>query len=118
MKLAVNNIILDFDSTIVGIETLEVMIELSLVGRKDRKDIMFRIKEITDNAMNGNLPVEESFKLRFAELPIERSTVDEVVEIAKKNICKTLLKNIAFFRKKNLYIVSNGFHEIIFPVAD
>jgi D-3-phosphoglycerate dehydrogenase len=114
----VDNIILDFDSTIVGIETLEVMIELSLAGREDRSTIMTHIKEITDKAMNGTIPLEESFDLRFAELPIERSIIDEVIDLSKKTISASLLKNILLLRKKNLRIVSSGFHEIIEPIAE
>src|SRR3989338_3119311 len=94
------------------------MIELSLNGRQDRTEIMTRIKAITDKAMNGNLPIEDSFKLRFAELPIQKSIVTEVASRAKRTISQSLIKNRNFFREKNTFIVSNGFCEIIFPVAD
>ncbi len=117
-KIKIDNLILDFDSTIVGLETLEVMVELSLADRKDSKQIMARIKDITEKAMNGTIPIEDSLRLRFSELPIAQSILDEVIIAAKETISKTLIQNIDFFRKKNLFIVSNGFCEIINPVAE
>jgi D-3-phosphoglycerate dehydrogenase len=119
MKTVDTTYIFDFDRTIVSVETLDVLAEVSLQGNEKKEELLGRIKDITEQGMNGSLSFGESLKKRFALLSPSESDIKKVSVSLKKHITPSILRNKKFFKKNahNIYIVSGGFAECIIPIA-
>ncbi|MBS1513947.1 MAG: phosphoglycerate dehydrogenase [Bacteroidetes bacterium] len=109
----------DFDSTFTNSEALELLAAISLEGRKDKEKILAEIKSITDKAMEGKLNFSTALKQRIKLLNANRNHLDTLIKILKKNISVSVKRNKEFFKKNNsnIYIISGGFKEFIFPVV-
>ncbi len=105
--------IFDFDSTLVSIETLDFLIANSAKEQKEE------IEKITNLAMGGKLSFADSLRLRFAAIKLMRSDIDGL----KNSICNYITPGFVEAMKQlnkraEIYIISGGFLEIIYPVAD
>lgn len=104
----------DFDSTLINAETLDL-----IASNKNLKDIEIeKIKEITNQAMNGEISFNKALNERLKILKINQNDVFEFKNQIHTKINKSILDNISFFSKNNCFIISGGFREIIQPVAD
>jgi len=105
--------IFDFDSTLVAIETLDFLIAKSAKGQASE------IEKITQMAMNGKMTFADSLRSRFADINLTKSDIEKL----KSEICNYITEGFVdgFAKLKNefdFYIISGGFLEIIYPVAD
>lgn len=105
--------IFDFDSTLVSIETLDFLIAKSAKGQASE------IEKITQMAMNGKMTFADSLRSRFVNINLTKSDIEKL----KSEICNYLTKGFTegFAQLKSefdFYIISGGFLEIIYPVAD
>ena len=114
------NLIIDFDSTFVKVETLDVLSKISLRNNPNKKHIINEITSITDDAMNGRITFDIALSKRIKMLQAKKSDIDNVISLIQGSISTSFIKNKEFFIKnsKNCYIVSGGFKEIIFPVVN
>ena len=104
----------DFDSTLINTETLDL-----IASNKNLKDFEIeKIKEITNQAMNGEISFNKALNERLKILKINQNDVFEIKNQIHAKINKSILDNISFFSKNNCFIISGGFREIIQPVAD
>ena len=108
-----NCAIFDFDSTLVSIETLDFLIA------KTSKNQANEIEKITQAAMSGKMTFADSLRTRFANINFTKFEVEEL----KSEICNYLTEGFAFGLNQlktdfDFYIISGGFLEIIYPVAD
>lgn len=62
------NFIIDFDSTFVKIESLDLLASIALNGRPDQEERVSKISSITDQGMNGDISFSESLSSRLALL--------------------------------------------------
>lgn len=69
--------------------------------------------------MEGKIDFPTSLKNRLALFKPNVDDVSQLVEFLKKNITPSIKRNEEFFRKyaKQIYIISGGFLEYIFPVV-
>jgi D-3-phosphoglycerate dehydrogenase len=113
------NLIFDFDSTIVQGESLEHLADISLNGAKDKRYILNQIKEITDLGMSGKIPFKTSLQERLNFFRPKKQHIKELISLLKKSITPSVLKNKDFFKihRNNIYIISGGFIDYIFPVV-
>jgi len=111
--------VIDFDSTFTKVEALDVLGELSLVGRPDRDDALNQIKTITDRGMAGELSFTESLELRLKLLRAHRDQLPALIEALMGKISDSFQRNRDFLVENadHIYIVSNGFREFIVPVV-
>ena len=111
--------IIDFDSTFTKVEALDVLGEISLMGRPDRDDVLHRIKTITDRGMAGELSFTESLTLRLGLLKAHRDQLPALVETLMGKISDSFQRNKAFLTENadHIYIISNGFREFIVPIV-
>jgi len=112
------SLIIDFDSTIINLETLEFLGSISLQGNNQKDNIIQKISYYTDLAMNGDITFQESLEIRLKLMKLHKKHINESIKVLDNKIDKSFLKNINFF-KKNIdctYIVSGGFKSIIEPV--
>jgi len=112
--------ILDFDSTIVQAEGLDILAGVVLAGHTDRDAILAEIKEITRQGMEGELSFDSSLKKRLALIPATKKDILKTAEILKSKISPSVKRNKKFFStfKNTVYIVSGGFQEYIHPIAE
>jgi D-3-phosphoglycerate dehydrogenase len=114
-------LILDFDSTIVQVETLDELAKISLQKcSPDLKEATLnQIIALTNLGMDGTISIEESLDKRVALLNASKSDVEEVTKNLLDALSPSFKSNKDFFErnKKDIYIVSAGFTECIKPVA-
>ena len=111
--------VFDFDSTLVRVETLEVLADIALAGAPDAAAIGTRVAALTDQAMSGDLPFGEALGRRLALLPLTRAHVAELAARILDEGTPSVRRNLRFFRENaaNIVILSGGFREIIAPLA-
>ena len=112
-----NYFIIDFDSTFIKNESLDILFEISDSNNNDK---IREIKKITDLGMNGHISFSKSLKRRIKLLEASRKDIDKAVNNIRLNISDSFEKNSDFIRKNRtkIYLVSSGFHEIIDPIAE
>lgn len=113
-------LIIDFDSTFVKLETIEVLADFALHANSDKDKILNQIKDITNKAMLGKIPFSDALNQRIKLIKPRIEHINKTIFFLKKHISKSFVENIEFFRKnhENCYIISGGFKEIIIPVIE
>nr|WP_312812346.1 phosphoglycerate dehydrogenase [Brevundimonas sp.] len=111
--------VFDFDSTLVRIETLEALAELSLAGAPDAAERKAKIAELTELAMNGHLGFGEALQQRLALLGLRREHVETLADRILDEATISVRRNVDFFERnaERIYILSGGFTEVIAPLA-
>ena len=112
------NLIIDFDSTIIQLETIEVLADISLKNNPKKDLICNEIKSITDQAMNGKLSFSKALSKRVSLLDAHKDDVKKTILFLKEKLSPSFKKNISYFsNNNNCFIVSGGFKEIILPIV-
>jgi D-3-phosphoglycerate dehydrogenase len=111
--------IIDFDSTLIQVETLDFLATIVLQNHPKKDDIVRQIEEVTRLGMEGQIDFGESLKRRLKLLTIEQKHLEEVKKMLLEKITPSFARNKSFFQKhkEQIYIVSGGFKELILPVA-
>ena len=112
--------VFDFDSTLVRIETLEALAELSLAAAPDAEERKAKIADLTDQAMNGQLGFGEALHQRLSLLGLRREHVEALADRILDEATISVRRNVDFFERnaERIYILSGGFTEVIYPLAD
>jgi len=112
--------ILDFDSTLVSVESLDELARLGLEHQPDRETKLAQLHAITNQGMNGGLAFDESLRRRLELFTANKSHVAELVEILKDAITDSALELEEWFEENadNIYVVSGGFSDYIVPVVE
>ena len=112
------NLIIDFDSTIIQLETIEVIAELSLKNIPEKNKILNKIKKITNQAMAGKMSFQDALDQRIAILNIQQKHINQTIKFLKKKISVSFLNNLDLFKRngERCFIISGGFKEIIWPI--
>lgn len=112
--------IFDFDSTLIQLESFDVLAEIALSQHSDRVARLKEIRILTDEAMQGRHSFSEALKKRLSLLPLYRSNIEQAISVLKTKITPSFEKNTNFFQKyrDQIFIVSGGFYEIIKPIAN
>ncbi len=107
------HLIIDFDSTIVGVETLECLAEIVL--SKNKNQIINKISNYTNLAMNGEISFEKSLEYRFNLMSVNKKHINKLINKINESFDQSFIKNLDFFKQNssNIYIVSGGFKSII-----
>lgn len=111
--------VIDFDSTFTQVEALDVLGEISLKSHPEKDQKLHRLTELTDLAMAGKIGFRESLEKRLEILEADMNMVPQVIEDLKSKVSVSFVRNEAFFQenKDHIYIISNGFKEIIVPIV-
>ena len=107
------NLLIDFDSTIIKDESLELLSEISVKNPDDKTKII----HITRDAMEGKIGFSNALKERVSLLKSKKSHLKDVIEIIQNRLTDSFIQNKKFFKENNsnCYIISGGFFEIIYP---
>ncbi|HLF34529.1 MAG TPA: haloacid dehalogenase-like hydrolase, partial [Cyclobacteriaceae bacterium] len=111
--------IIDFDSTFIKAETLDILAQTSMAGDTVLEENISRIRDITTEASNGKIPFSESLEKRIRLLKANKSHFPLVIARLKESISPSFIRNRQFFRDYagQVYIISTGFKEIIVPIV-
>jgi D-3-phosphoglycerate dehydrogenase len=111
--------IIDFDSTFTRVEALDELCEVALAGKEEKDSVLHEIKRITDLGMEGKISLIESLTKRIQLLRANKKHIDKVVGNLKEKVSASFVRNRKFLETHadNIYIISNGFKEIIIPVV-
>ncbi|HLW74825.1 MAG TPA: phosphoglycerate dehydrogenase [Gammaproteobacteria bacterium] len=107
--------ILDFDSTLVRVETLELLTDLVPGGSKVRK----RIHELTEAAMGGRMQFQDALRERLKLLHMHRDVLTQLGARLREEITPSFQRNRPFLAANaaDIYVVSSGFREVVLPLA-
>ena len=111
--------IIDFDSTLTRVEAMDLLASISLQGLPQKAAAEARIKELTDLGMNGEIAFRDSLKERLLLLEANQSHIAPLIELLKKQVSPSFLRNKDFFKQyaDTIYVISNGFKEYIIPIV-
>jgi len=111
--------IIDFDSTFTQVEALDILAEISLEEHPDKEERIGEIKRITDLGMDGTLSFRESLISRINILGANKRHLPDLVDRLKKRVTKSFVRNKEFLKSnsQNIFIISNGFKEVIIPIV-
>lgn len=111
--------VFDFDSTLTRVEALDVLAEITLQGRSDKDEIIGEIQRITNLGIDGDISFTESLEKRIKLLDAHRDDLDELVELLRHKISKSIESNKEFFEtySDDIYVISAGFKEFIDPIV-
>jgi D-3-phosphoglycerate dehydrogenase / 2-oxoglutarate reductase len=116
-------LLIDFDSTFVTVESLELLAEISLrdgFEAEERESRIEQIRDLTRLAMAGHLSFPEALERRFTLLEPRLEQLPELVNGLKRRISPSFQRHAGFIREHagHVYIISAGFHEYIEPVVE
>ena len=112
-------LILDFDSTLISIESLDLLAEICLQNKINSASIITKIKNLTSLGMKGEITFQDSLKKRLRYLQIEDYHFDQLNKKLKNFISPSIIKNQTWLKKNrdNIFIFSGGFKRVIDPIA-
>ena len=112
-------LLIDFDSTFIKSESLEVISDISLIHNPNSIETIAQIKELTSKAMEGKISFADALIKRIQLLNAKKEHIDLSIKKIENDISNSFNKNRKFFTEnfKNCYIVSGGFTDIIEPVV-
>ena len=111
--------IFDFDSTFIKVEALDVLCEIIYENNSTGQQVLAEIQRLTDLGMEGKLSLKESLSKRIELLQANRDHLGRVIDALKAMVSESVMRNRNFFKvnAENIYIISNGFREIIVPIV-
>lgn len=119
MKKNLETFIFDFDSTFIQVEALDVLCEVIYENSVAGKQILAEIQHLTDLGMEGKLSLKESLTQRIHLLQANRDHLGKVIQELRSKVSASVVRNKTFFKQHqdDIYIISNGFKEIIIPIV-
>jgi phosphoserine phosphatase len=105
---------LDCDSTLSAIEGIDELARLS------DPDTYVQVVELTNRAMNGEVPLDEVFRKRMQIIKPTRDMIDTVSRQYLENVIQGVDKciQIAKYNGWEIVIISGGFEPVIRPFAN
>lgn len=112
--------IIDFDSTLATLESLDELARIALADQPDIDQIMARIEDITNQGMSGEIGYDESLNSRLGLFGTNQQQVKQLTELLRANISPSAIENIEWFRQNtdSIYVISGGFEDYIIPIAE
>jgi D-3-phosphoglycerate dehydrogenase len=111
--------VIDFDSTLVKGESLDMLATIALATVPQRSDILAELQNITTQGMNGDISFDESLRRRLRLFSANKTHVNQLVAELKGSISTSASHNLSWFEKHrdSIYVISGGFADYIEPVV-
>ncbi|MBE2226693.1 MAG: phosphoglycerate dehydrogenase [Ignavibacteria bacterium] len=111
--------ILDFDSTFVKVEALDELAAIAFKNHPRSEEMFNTITGLTNDAMNGKVPFNESLAKRIKLLNANKTHINSLVKRLNNQVSSSITSNLAFFKKNssNIFVISGGFKDYIIPVV-
>ena len=111
----VRSIVIDFDSTICAVESMDILFEEIISGLDNSERVIREIKEITNLGMSGKMPFNESLKKRVDLIPSKLIPIERIVSRLKERLSPSFEKFIFRVDIACINVVSSGFRQLIEP---
>jgi len=113
----VKTLLIDFDSVICEVESMDVLFSEALASSpaEERERIIAEIQRITDQGMSGEIPFADSLSQRLALLPARPAPLLRAAATIKGRLSASFLSNLPFLLKLDCQILSSGFRQLIEP---
>lgn len=110
--------VLDFDSTLIRLEMMDVMAEVAIPDPLARAAAQSKLRELIDAAMAGRMDYRESLQHRLALLRLPRGKMTEVAKRLQQEITPSFLRNREFLANhtNHIHVLTGGFREMAEPV--
>ena len=114
-----DNLIIDFDSTFISLESLDEFILNNISNSANSSELRAKIEKITNQGMEGIIDFNFSVNERLKYLSANTDSIKSFTKILKKNITNSFLSNKQFIIENShkILIISGGFTEMIAPVV-
>jgi D-3-phosphoglycerate dehydrogenase / 2-oxoglutarate reductase len=111
--------IIDFDSTFIKVEAFEALADIVLKDHPEQEELKQQIVQITNQGMDGSISFRESLERRLNLLAPRKQHLPQLITRLKGSVSESFKRNKEFFQRysNNIYIISNGFKEIIEPIV-
>jgi D-3-phosphoglycerate dehydrogenase / 2-oxoglutarate reductase len=111
--------IIDFDSTFIKVEAFETLADILLKDHPEQGERKKQIVQITNQGMDGSISFRESLERRLSLLAPRKQHLPQLITRLKGSVSESFKRNKEFFQRNsnNIYIISNGFKEIIEPIV-
>lgn len=111
--------VMDFDSTMVTVETLEELAAIALRDLENRETILAELRDITRQGMAGSLPFDQSLQQRLRLFSPTLAHVEELADKLQSMITPSFWQYRSWLaaHAADIYILSGGFEETIIPVV-
>ena len=109
--------IIDFDSTLVRVEALDLLAQMLTVQRPERAAELEAISDITDRAMAGELDFTAALEQRLALLRPHRAELGRLTQALAAEITPSAREHRAFLAGNTVHVLSGGFQEWVAPVV-
>lgn len=111
--------ILDFESTFLRVEALEVLAELALSGHPEGPARLEKIRRITRQVGEGSLAYGDSLQRRLDLMEATQTHLASLIPRLQAEVSVSISRNRDFFATYHdrIYILSHGFREFIEPVV-
>lgn len=112
--------LLDFDSTLVAAESLEVMADACLPDDAEGAARRARMHALTEAAMEGRMDFGVALAERLALLDMGREHLPEIIERLRRAVSASFRDNRAFLaaNAEQIHVLSAGFEELIVPIIE
>ena len=113
-------LVLDFDSTLVRVESLDELARMVLANDDDGLVKTERIKTITTAGMEGRIGFADSLTQRLALFAPQRHQVQALVERLHEEVDESFWRKRDWLaeRADDIWVVSGGFDDWIVPVVE
>jgi len=111
-------VIFDFDSTLISVESLEIILN-SLVNKDPEK--LNIIARLTNDAMNGEISFKDALIGRLnTAMPTQQSIINFITTHCPDSLSIGMAQLIRILKENNanIFIISGGFKEVILPFAN
>lgn len=111
-------LLIDFDSTFVTVESLDLLAEIVLSERTDKQIVLNQIVEITKQGMEGKISFSDSLSQRLKLFMPEKKHLEQLIKLLEKKVTTSFERKKLFFKEnaQSIYILSGGFKEYMVPV--
>lgn len=112
-------LIIDFDSTIIKKETLEMIAEETLFCHPHKKEISRKIEEITELGMKGVISFPKSLESRIKLFSPNKEALEKIKGKILSEISNSFSSHKDFFKEnaEHIFIISGGFSDCVLPIA-
>lgn len=112
MNLKFNKVFFDCDSTLISVESLDLLGGLCGVGEE--------VRLLTEQSMNGVVPIEVVFKKKIDIISPSVEDVVRLTSLISSKICDGAVELIKKLKEKGVgvYMVTSNFKTIVYPLAD
>lgn len=113
----VQSVVIDFDSVICSIESMDLLFESLLAGepQSERESTLRWAREISDRGMAGEIPFSQSLEQRLELLPKRPAPLREISENLATKLSVSFLDNLVRWELSRIQVISSGFRQLIEP---